>query len=170
MSGDPIVLSFRGRVPSKKNRYTPRRDRPGFFKDAKLQTELDRIALQIPGWARDLNLENPEINVYFKYVTANWDRTNAWQGLEDILVEYGCLRNDNIRRSNSLISLHPAEKSDYDGVTVVLTPHLPEPEVQRYVKPNKRRSLAPVFNLPIKPDLDDEEEDLDIDWGTSWDT
>ena len=163
--GEPIVLTFRGRVPSKKNRYTPRKDRPGFFKDARLKSELDRIALQIPGWARDLKLESPVIDVHFKYVTANWDRTNAWQGLEDLLVDYGVIFDDNIKRSNSLISLHPAEKSDYDGVTVVLTPRVVEPEFQRYVRPRRRtRFSVPPTVAPPEPEPD--EDYLD---GIEWD-
>jgi len=169
LTTDPVVLEFRGRIPSSKNRYTPRKDKPGFFKNSKLQDELDRIALQIPGWARDLKLENPEISVHFKYTTANWDRTNAWQGLEDLLVSYGVLRNDNIRRSNSLISLHPAEKSDYDGVKVILIPRAEATSSPRYVRPPRRRSLAPIpviLNDKTTPEEDDLPDLIEgVEWG-----
>lgn len=120
---DPtIVIEFRGRVPSKKNRYSPRKDKPGFFKDSKLQAELDRLAMQIPGQYRDLKLESPIVDFFFCYVKANWDRDNAAQALTDLLVEYGVLANDNIRRFNGTVTIHPAVLSDYDGVTVAIRP------------------------------------------------
>lgn len=165
---EPIVIEIRGRVPASKNRYTPRKGGKGFFKNTALQTELDRIALQIPGWARSLKLESPEIHIHFRYTTANWDRTNAYQSLEDLLVKYGVLANDNLKRANGLVSIHPAEKSDSDGVTVVLIPQVAAPEFHRYVRPTKRRNLAPIFNMPLEPEPPDG-EDLEIDWDTLWD-
>jgi hypothetical protein len=122
MNQPTITIQFRGHPPSKKNLYSPRKDRPGMFKNAALRTALDRLAIQIPSDARDLKLENPDIGVYFYYTKANWDRTNAWQTIEDLLVEYGVLSDDNIRRNNGTITIHPAIKFDYDGCTVILHP------------------------------------------------
>ena len=120
---DTIVIVFAGRVPSKKNRYTPNKDGKGMHKDRKLQGELDRLALQIPGHLRDLKLESPEVHFYFKYSgRANWDRDNACTALIDVLVQYGVLAGDQIRRFNGLLVIHPAEKSDEDVATVVLIP------------------------------------------------
>ena len=48
LNGDPIVLTLQGKVPSKKNRYTPQKNGKGFFKNKDLQAEIDRLASA--GW------------------------------------------------------------------------------------------------------------------------
>jgi hypothetical protein len=149
------VIEFRGRIPSTKNRYTPSKGGKGFFKDPTLQAELDRIALQIPGWARDMKLESPEIHVHLKYTKATYDRTNVWQALEDLLVKYGCLSNDNIKRANGMVTIHPAESSEYDGATVILIPRAADaPEAApRYVDPRRERLRKRVTPQPAPPPL-----------------
>jgi hypothetical protein len=122
VSTEPIEISLRGHIPSKKNSYSPRKDRPGFFKNSKLQSQLDRLALQIPVECRDLNLESPDLHFYFTYEKANWDTDNAMTSLIDLLVQYGVLANDNIRRLNGMKVIHPAVKDKYDGCRIVIFP------------------------------------------------
>lgn len=119
---EPIEIVLAGHPPSKKNGYTPRRDRPGFFKNSKLQTEIDRLAIQVPGEYRDLKLESPDIDYYFTYTKANWDRDNAAVCLGDILVTMGVLASDNLAHCNGRITLHPAVRGPYDETRIVLTP------------------------------------------------
>lgn len=144
---DPITVELLGVVPSKKNRYHPASNGKGFFKDSKLQAELDRLALQIPGSVRDIKLESPQIDFYITYVRADHDRDNCVTTILDLLVEYGVLVNDNIKRCNGAMHIWPAEKGEYDKVTVVLTPAIHNEEVQRYVRPQKRRAMIKASPL-----------------------
>lgn len=121
----PIEIIFRGHIPSKKNSYSPRKDKPGFFKNSKLQTQLDRLALQIPGEYRDLKLESPDLHFYFTYEKANWDTDNAMTTLLDLLVRYGVLKNDNIKSLNGLKVIHPAKRWYFDGCRIVIFPKNP---------------------------------------------
>jgi len=125
LSADRIEIHFRGHIPSKKNSYSPRKDRPGFFKNSKLQGQLDRLAMQIPGEYRDLRMESPDLHFYFTYQKANWDTDNAMTCLIDLLVEYGVLVNDNIRRLNGLKVIHQAVKGEFDGCRIEIVPRSP---------------------------------------------
>ena len=119
---EPIELTLIGKVPSKKNRYTPNKDGKGFHKDNRLQTELDRLAMQVPGECRDLRLISPSIDFYQTYTKANSDRDNCAQCILDILVGMGTLVDDNIAQCNGRITIHPAVRGEQDSVRVVLTP------------------------------------------------
>lgn len=149
-----------GRIPSKKNAYTPRRDKPGMFKNSKLQTELDRLAMQIPGYARDLKLESPTIEFYFTYIKANADRDNSVTTCMDLLVSMGVLADDNTKRCNGLITIHPAVHSSQEGVRIVLTPRAEQvqPVASRYIDPRRRRiAVGASLSPPVLP-LDDFED------------
>ena len=119
---EPVEIILLGHVPSKKNRYTPRKGGKGFFKNSDLQTELDRLAMQIPAEARDLRLEHPDVAFFFTYTKANWDRDNAVQCLMDLLVQYKTLEDDNLAHCNGTITIHPAVRGEQDSVRIVLTP------------------------------------------------
>lgn len=146
---DPFEIELRGHIPSKKNSYRPRRGGKGrgFFKDTRLQAELDRLALQIPGEYRDLKLESPHLEWNFTYARANWDLDNAKTTVLDLLVQYGVLMNDNIKRLNGGETTHPAVKGDYDSVRVVITP---QPESPRYIDPKRLRMQARLGMAPTK--------------------
>jgi Holliday junction resolvase RusA-like endonuclease len=122
ISAEPIEIEFRGHVPSKKNSYSPRKDKPGLFKNTALQAQLDRLALQIPADVRGICLESPDLHFYFTYEKANWDPDNAMTTVIDLLVEYCVLRDDNLRRCNGTKVIHPAVKGEYDGCRVVIFP------------------------------------------------
>jgi hypothetical protein len=117
---EPIEMEFSGHVPSKKNSYTPKRG--GMFKSKDLQDAIDRLAMQVPGEFRDLKLVSPQIEYFFTYTKANWDRDNAAVTLGDILVQMGVLANDNIASCNGPIVIHPAVRGDYDSCRIVITP------------------------------------------------
>jgi hypothetical protein len=120
---EPVEILLLGKVPSKKNRYTPRKGGKGFFKNKNLQMELDRLAIQIPAEARDLRLRHPAIDFYFTYTIANFDRDNAVVTLMDILTGYAVLDgSDNIAHCNGTITIHPAVRGEQDSVRIVLTP------------------------------------------------
>lgn len=163
---ETVEIEFLGKIPSKKNSYTPRKGGHGMFKSKELTQQLDRLAMQIPGDVRDLKLESPEIDFYFRYQSANWDRDNAATSLMDLLVNYGVLVNDNIKRSNGRITIHPAEHGEFDGCRVVLTPRLSEPEHQRYVRPVRKRMIGVLRHIP--EESSDGLEDMDP-VSTLWD-
>lgn len=121
---EPIELILIGKPPSKKNRYTPNKDGKGFHKNKRLQTELDRLAMQIPGQYRDLNLVSPDISFHFTFEKFNSDRDGAVTAILDILVDMSVLRGDNTTSCNGTITIHPAVRGEQDSVRVVLTPCL----------------------------------------------
>jgi Holliday junction resolvase RusA-like endonuclease len=117
-----LTLNLKGHVPSKKNSYRPKKGGKGFYKDDRLQAELDRLAMQIPGEFRDLNLISPAISFTFTYTKANWDRDNAVTALLDILVSMSVIKNDNLASCNGRIVIEPAVRGEDDGVVIVITP------------------------------------------------
>ena len=119
---EPIVVQFRGTVPSKKNSYTPRSRGKGFFKSKSLQEAIDRLALQIPAEVRDLHLDSPDITFHFTFRKFNADRDNKVTCLLDVLVAYGVLADDNTLRCNGRITIEPAVRGEYDSVTITLVP------------------------------------------------
>jgi hypothetical protein len=121
MSIDPFTIELRGHIAAKKNNWRPRKG-GGIVLDKDARTAIDRLAMQIPGHIRDLHLESPDIEFIFSYERANWDRDNAVTTLLDILVQMGTLVDDNIRRCNGRITIHPAIQGWYDGVNIVVTP------------------------------------------------
>ncbi len=144
----PLVLELHGRIPSKKNSYTPRKDGKGFFKSTDLKTQLDRLAMQIPGWARDLKLVHPDLHFHFTYTKANWDRDNACTTLMDLMVQMGTLENDNISSSNGTTTIHPAERGEDDMVKIIIFPRSADGEEaspSRYIDPRRKRRAWPIL-------------------------
>ena len=113
-------IELSGPLPSKKNRYMPRRDRPGFFKNQRLRDELDRLIIQVPGQLRDLKLEHPNITMQMFVRNSQKDRDNGLTAILDILVCAGVLKNDSIARCNGKITLLPAIFTDYDKTIITL--------------------------------------------------
>lgn len=101
-----------GKVPSKKNRYMPRKDRPGMIKDSALRTELDRLGMQIPGELRDLKLTHPDIAIQMVVCDGRSDRDSALTTILDLLVQYGVIANDSIAKCNGLLRVPPAVKGE----------------------------------------------------------
>ncbi len=165
MQPEPIVIELRGKTPAKKNNWHPRRGGGVGITDPAIQTMIDRMAMQIPGHVRDLKLVSPEIHFHFFYEKANWDRDNAVTTLLDILVKYGTLQDDNVAQCNGPILIHPAERSDEDSVKIILFPIAQQPASPRYVRPPKRKSLAPIpiilndKSTPMEDDFPDLMED-----------
>jgi hypothetical protein len=118
----PVVLFLRGKVPSKKNAYTPNKNGKGLHKSRDLQTAIDRLALQIPAEFRDLKLVSPDITFDFVYQKFNSDRDNQMTCLMDILVQYSVLRGDNATSCNGRITINPAVRGEYDAVTITIVP------------------------------------------------
>ncbi len=140
----PLVLELHGHVPGKKNMYTPRKDGKGFFKNSELQTRIDRLAMQIPGWARDLKLVHADLSFHFTYTKANWDRDGAYVCLLDLMVDMGVLAGDRLSNCNGTNTIHPAERGEYDGVKIVIFPKVTEEApASRYIDPRRRRRSIP---------------------------
>lgn len=100
-------IELLGPVPSKKNSYTPRKDRPGVFKNSKLRAELDRLQIQIPGYVRDLKLVSPDIEIEMQVPNGRRDRDGALTTILDLLVSTGVLKNDSAAQCNGLVTLLP---------------------------------------------------------------
>ena len=169
MTPDHIVIELRGHVPSKKNNLRPRKG-GGIMNDNKeVHALIDRLSMQVPGRVRDLNLESPDIHFHFFYQRANWDRDNACTTLLDIMVKYGVLKDDNVARCNGTITIHPAERAEEDSVKIILFPRVETTPSPRYVKPPRRKSLAPIpviLNDKTTPDEDDLPDLLEgVEWG-----
>ena len=162
--GVPIVIELRGHVPAKKNNWRPRKGGGIGITDPAISEAIKRLEMQIPGTVRDLNLESPDIEFSFTYQKANWDRDNAVTTILDVLVKYGTLKNDNLKRCNGTITIHPAIKGEYDTLKLVLIPQAQalEPPV-RYVRPRRRKlpyNVPP--ERPTPPDM--EEEHVEVSW------
>lgn len=85
------------------------------------QDALDRLAMQVPGWARDLKLEHPTIEFRFTVAHRKFDRDNAVTTLLDLLVKMGTLAQDSVAHCNGTIIIHPAIISDHWLTTITLT-------------------------------------------------
>lgn len=114
MSSIEYEFKLLGPLRAKKNRYTPRRDKRGFFKSSKLQEQIDRIAIQIPGELRDLKLESPDMEVWFYSPSRRFDRDGSLTTLLDILKQYGVIVDDNVAHFNGTVVLHPCLFAEFD--------------------------------------------------------
>ncbi len=141
---EPIVLEFKGTC-SKKNSLWPGKNGK-LHVDHKVKAMLDALALQVPSWARDLNLISPDVTVQQFYTNAKSDRDNAWTSLLDVLVKYKVFKDDCIFHFNGTIITLPAIKAEDDGMTVTIYPRDPVedggPPAPRYVDPKRARRLA----------------------------
>lgn len=160
---EPIVISLRGPIPSKKNMNRPNKNGKGLHQDKSLKLLLDRLEMQVPGYARDLRLESPELEFQFYYSKANWDLDNGETTILDILVKYGVLANDNIKRLNGKRTTWPAIKAEYPGCDVTIIPAAAgEPTASRYRKPEPRaRAFRPSLASPPFEDADIMEDFID---------
>ena len=173
---EPLELVIIGKVPSKKNSYTPKANGRGMFKNRDLQAAIDALALQVPGWMRDQRLRHPRIDFYFT-VTADGqgaDRDSKATTLLDILVTMRVLTDDCIRECNGLMVIHPATVGDCHQSRIIITPMAAEVDggsaVTRYVTRRKARiPLAALAGhrdnetLPLDP-LDDLEDFPEEEW------
>jgi hypothetical protein len=91
------------------------------YKDEGLQTELDRLAVQIPAECRDLNLLHPDLDVTFWVLDRRSDRDNMLTTLLDLLKDYGVIRNDSIAQCNGTVILRPAIICDHYKTVIILT-------------------------------------------------
>jgi hypothetical protein len=80
----------------------------GLITKPKVSQAMDRLAMQIPGWVRDLNLEHPDVEVRFFVCRDSIDRDNIFSSLLDLLWKYNVIKDDQIKNFNGLITLHPA--------------------------------------------------------------
>jgi hypothetical protein len=124
---DTYEIPLWGRVCSKKNAYRTRKDRPGMFKDTALRRELDRLALQIPGELRGLELVHPAIEVFFEIPKPAGrqrpdaaDRDGKLTTILDLLVAYKVLKDDSIRYCNGTVIVHPAKIGTQHYTKIVL--------------------------------------------------
>lgn len=111
-----LQLEISGKIPSKKNLYSPMANGKGFFKGSKLLNAEKVFSLQIPGEYRDLKLENPHIVIQLKLPKKSWrsDRDNAVTTILDYLVKFGVLKDDSINHLNGALFMAPViESSEY---------------------------------------------------------
>ena len=114
-------LHFLGRVAAKKNNKIPLRNKEGKMRFRYGDQEgLDRLAVQVPGWARDMQLVHPDLEFQFTVQRRDFDRDNAVTTLLDLLVKMGCLKNDSVAQCNGKITILPAVISDHWATVVRL--------------------------------------------------
>lgn len=116
------VIELEGKPVAKKNDKIPFKNKAGKMRFRYgSQDQLDRLAIQIPGWARDLKLEHPAIEFEFTVAHRKFDRDNAVTTLLDLLVKMGVLAQDSVAHCNGLMTIHPAVISDHWLTVVKLT-------------------------------------------------
>ena len=109
---------------SKKNRYMPRKDKPGFFKGSRLEDQINRMSLQITGEMRDLKLRHPDVTVEMHSPHGRFDRDNFLTALLDILVNMGVIVDDNVSNFNGTMTVLPCVSEDEPYVRIVLRENL----------------------------------------------
>jgi hypothetical protein len=122
---------------------------------------MNRLAMQIPGEFRDLRLRHPRTEVWFYVARDDFDRSNGWCCLEDLLWQYGVIVDDCVREFNAELVLHPAELGDEWRTVVMLTPQTKPPDqpvAQRYINPKRAKRLLPKPVEKESPAWDEEEE------------
>jgi len=126
-----IVLEFIGEVPAKKNEKMPvirNSGKPSLITKPKSSLAVDRLAIQIPGFARDIYLKHPDLDMYFIVPRGNVDRDNVLSTILDLLWQYGVIEDDNVKHFNGRITLHPAVIGDTWKTTVVLYEEVRRPD------------------------------------------
>jgi hypothetical protein len=119
-----LTIELLGKICAKKNRKFTFRGKDGKMKASygKAQDELDRLEIQIPGWARGLELVSPDLDFQFECPNKNWDRDNAVTTAIDLLVKTGVLKNDSVKQLNSIITIFPARMAEYWKTTITIWP------------------------------------------------
>lgn len=155
---EPIVITFLGVVPGKKNRKAPCANGRGLFLEKNTRLALERLELQVPSHVRGLALEHPDLEIHITYDDAHRDRDGILTTILDILQKYRVIQNDNIAHFNGNVTIPPAVRGDMIETKVVLWPRggaAVAPSV-RYVKPRK---LSRRINAPAAAGLEDFHED-----------
>lgn len=117
----PVDLTIHG-FCSKKNRKIPA-GKGRVRMDPKNQLIMDRMALQIPGWARDLRIDSPRlVEWFFTYTNGHADPDGAITTMLDLLQEYGVILNDNFTHFGGEQIIHKAVKGEQDSIRVVIHP------------------------------------------------
>lgn len=147
--GDPVAISFRG-FASKKNRKAPTANGRGIFIEPKTRAAIERMELQVPHWARDLKLENPEVEWYIRYTNGHVDVDGIITTVLDILQKYGVIVNDNITHFGNRQTIHPAERADEDEITVILIPSF-MPSSQPAPRYSVVRKVRSMHRMPMEP-------------------
>ena len=118
---EPVEIVFIG-FCSKKNRKAPRKGGRGLFLESHTRDIINRMELQVPPEARDLMLDNPEIDWYITYTNGHADADGVVTTCLDILQKYRVIVNDNLAHLGSRQTIHPAVRGEQDSVRIVLTP------------------------------------------------
>lgn len=111
MARQVYELIFLGEVQATKNEKMPVRRRTGklgLITKPEVSLAMDRLALQIPGYMRDLRLEHPDLDVYFDVCRDTIDRDNIASSLIDLCWRYGVIVDDDVKHFNGVVTLHPA--------------------------------------------------------------
>ena len=159
---EPIELTFSGTV-GKKNLLRPSKN-GGMHYDKETKAILDSLAMQIPGWARDLNLTHCDVTFQQFYTNSKSDRDNAVTSMLDVLSKYHVIKDDCIFNFNGTLTILPAIKADGDGMTVTLYPReevdTGAPPAPRYVDPKRARRMKRM--QPSAPAVDHVDDLPDI--------
>ena len=168
MSREPIVLTFYGEPPAHKNEKMPIRRRKkngemgmGLATKPAAKEAMNRLAVQITGEYRDLKIRHPHVEVWFYVMRDDFDRSNGWCCIEDLLWQYGVTVDDCVREFNGELLIHPAILcKEWKTVVALTPPALKVQESPRYIDPRRKRRLQPPTAAPaaVKPAVDELEE------------
>jgi hypothetical protein len=170
-ASEPVAILFRG-FCGKKNRKAPNANGRGLHIEPHTREMIQRMELQVPSWARDRRLDNPEVEWFITYTNARVDVDGIITTVLDILQRYGVIVNDDIAHFGGKQTIWPPLRGEEDTVTVVLTPHVEDPVSPRYIDPKRRRrlSVVPAPSGPPESAFTDTEDDS---WwgaaGATWD-
>ena len=117
----PIALVFYGKVPAKKNSLIPVAGKQ--IINTKARAAIQRLEIQVPGWARDMKLLHPDIEFEFSMPEGRSDRDNMLTTLLDVLCNMGVLANDTVAKCNGTIILRPAKYAPEYITTVTIRPN-----------------------------------------------
>jgi hypothetical protein len=118
---EPVEITFIG-FCGKKNRKAPRKGGHGLYLEPRTRDIINRMELQVPPEARDLMLDNPEIDWYITYTNGHADADGIISTCLDILQKYRVIVNDNLVHLGNRQTIHPAVRGEQDSVRIVLTP------------------------------------------------
>ena len=91
------VLTLLGPVPAKKNRWHRGKNGAVYFDRDGIEQEIDSLLLQARSQWKRPPAKHPAIIVTFHVRDARGDLDNKYSTLQDVLVDAGVLRNDNVK-------------------------------------------------------------------------
>lgn len=128
----PIVIELFGEPPAHKNEKMPVRrksGRLGLITKPMASLKKDRLQIQIPAEYRNLKLVHPRVEMQFYVMREDFDRSNGWCVIEDLLWQTGVIVDDCVKYFNGPLAMPGAVLCDEWKTIVTITPkERPDPD------------------------------------------